>query len=125
MYHLHTQKQRQYFDEVIRLHYEEGYGEDRIAKLLPISHTTASRWIAIFANEKVKISQSKDMEKPQTRASAQIESADEVQSLRNRVKELEAQLLQAEIKAEFYDKMIDVAEAKFKIPIRKKAGAKQ
>lgn len=125
MYHLHTEKQRQYFDEVIRLHYEEGYGEDRIAKLLPIGHTTASRWIAIFAKEKGKISKSKDMENPQTTASEQIESTDEVQSLRKRVKELEAQLLQAEIKSEFYDKMIDVAEAKFKIPIRKKAGAKQ
>lgn len=32
---------------------------------------------------------------------------------------------QAEIKAEFYDEMINVAEAKFKVPIRKKAGAKQ
>ena len=38
---------------------------------------------------------------------------------------LEAQLRQAEIKAEFYDEMINVAEAKFKVPIRKKAGAKQ
>ncbi len=50
---------------------------------------------------------------------------DEVEALQKRVKELEAQLLQAEVKAEFYDEMINVAEAKFKIPIRKKAGAKQ
>ena len=38
---------------------------------------------------------------------------------------MEEQLLKAEIKAEAYDEMINVAEAKFKIPIRKKAGAKQ
>ncbi len=50
---------------------------------------------------------------------------DEVEALQKRVKELEAQLLQAEVKAEFYDEMINVAEAKFKIPIRKKTGAKQ
>lgn len=41
------------------------------------------------------------------------------------MKELEAQLLQAEIKAEFYDEMINVAEAKFRIPIRKKSWRKQ
>ena len=45
--------------------------------------------------------------------------------LQTRVKELEAQLLRAEIKAEAYDELINVAEAKFRIPIRKKAGAKQ
>ena len=40
-------------------------------------------------------------------------------------REPEAQLGQTEIKAELYDEMINVAEAKFKIPIRKKACAKQ
>ena len=32
MYQLHTEKQRLYFNEVIRLHYEEGMGEDRISR---------------------------------------------------------------------------------------------
>ena len=112
-----------YFSEVIRLHYEEGYGAKRIEKLLPVSHHAISDWIAIFAKEKGKISGMKDMQKPQvTTPQAQSE---EVEELKKRVKELEAQLLQAEIKAEFYDEMINVAEAKFKIPIRKKVGAKQ
>ena len=124
MYRLHTEKQLKYFDEVIRLHYEEGYGEDRISQLLPISHTTASRWIAIFAKEKGKISGANDMRKPQGTASSSQEK-DEIAKLQARVKELEAQLLHAEIKAEAYDEMINVAEAKFRIPIRKKAGAKQ
>jgi len=124
MYRLHTQKQLKYFDEVIRLHYEEGYGEDRISQFLPIGHTTASRWIAIFAKEKGKISGANDMRKPQETASSSQEK-DEIAKLQARVKELEAQLLRAEIKAEAYDEMINVAEAKFRIPIRKKAGAKQ
>ena len=124
MYQLHTKKQRLYFNEVIRLHYEEGLGNNRIEHLLPIGHTTASRWIAIFAKEKGKISIVEDMKKPQTTIPAQDQSK-EVDALQKRVKELEAQLLQAEIKAEFYDEMINVAEAKFRIPIRKKAGAKQ
>ena len=115
MYQLHTEKQRLYFSEVIRLHYEEGYGEDRIEQLLPVGHTTASRWIAIFAKEKGNISGMKDMQKPQD-TTPQAQSK-EVEELKKRVKELEAQLRQAEIKAEFYDEMINVAEAKFKIPI--------
>lgn len=124
MYHLHTEKQLRYFDEVIKLHYEEGLGEDRISRLLPIGHTTVSRWIGIFAQEKGKSSRIKDMKKSQS-TSSELEQDSEVQVLQKQVKELEAQLLRAEIKAEFYDKMIDVAEAKFKVPIRKKAGAKQ
>ena len=49
----------------------------------------------------------------------------EIRELQKKVKELEKQLLEAEIKAEAYDELINVAEAKFRIPIRKKAGAKQ
>ena len=124
MYQLHTAKQLKYFDEVIRLHYDEGYGEDRISQILPIGHTTASRWIAIFAREKGIISGTNVMRKPQENTSSKVTN-DDVAKLQERVKELEAQLLRAEIKAEAYDEMINVAEAKFRIPIRKKAGAKQ
>lgn len=124
MYRLHTEKQLKYFDEVIRLHYEEGYGQDRISRLLPIGHSTVSKWIAIFAKEEGKIFGTNDMRKPQKNTSSQVTN-DEVSKLQTRVKELEAQLLRAEIKAEAYDELINVAEAKFRIPIRKKAGAKQ
>ena len=61
---------------------------------------------------------------PQTKADLDKQSQ-EVKELQNRIKDLESKLFQAELKAEFYDEMINVAEAKFKIPIRKKAGAKQ
>jgi DNA-binding transcriptional regulator LsrR (DeoR family) len=124
MYRLHTEKQLKYFDEVIRLHYEEGYGQDRISRLLPIGHSTVSKWIAIFAKEEGKIFGTNDMRKPQKNTSSQVTN-DEVSKLQTRIKELEAQLLRAEIKAEAYDELINVAEAKFRIPIRKKAGAKQ
>lgn len=94
----YTKKQRLYFNEVIRLHYEEGLGEERNARILPIGHTTASRWIAIFAKEKGMIPDGKDMEKPQVTLSAHQGRKDEVEALRKRVKELEAHLLRAEIK---------------------------
>ena len=51
--------------------------------------------------------------------------SEEVENLKKRIKELEAQVRRAEIKAEFYDEMINGAEAKFKITKRKKAGDKQ
>lgn len=51
--------------------------------------------------------------------------SEEAENLKKRIKELEAQIRRAEIKAEFYDEMINVAEAKFKIQIRKKSGDKQ
>ncbi|MBR0297604.1 MAG: DDE-type integrase/transposase/recombinase [Bacteroidales bacterium] len=76
MYKLHTEKQLKYFDEVIRLHYEEGYGEDRISQILPIGHTTASRWIAIFAKEKGIISGTNDMRKPQENTLSRVKNDD-------------------------------------------------
>ena len=56
--------------------------------------------------------------------SVQTDSKD-VKELQKKIKELEAQLLAAEVKAEAYDKMIEIAEARFGIPIRKKSGVKQ
>jgi len=38
---------------------------------------------------------------------------------------LQAQVKQASLRADAYDEMINVAESKFNIAIRKKAGAKQ
>ena len=64
------------------------------------------------------------MAKTQETASVQTDSKD-VKELRKKTKELEAQLLAAEVKAEVYDRMIEIAEARFGIPIRKKPGAKQ
>lgn len=49
----------------------------------------------------------------------------DVESLRARIRELESALTKADIKAEAYDEMINVAESKFHIQIRKKAGAKR
>lgn len=47
-------------------------------------------------------------------------SEEELEALRRRVDELEKQVLQAEIRTEAYDEMINVAETMFGIPIRKK-----
>ena len=61
MYQLHTEKQQKYFKEVIRLHYEEGYGENQIAGIIPIDHAAAAKRIAILAREKGEIRGAADM----------------------------------------------------------------
>ena len=48
-----------------------------------------------------------------------------LQKLQQRIKELEKQLQDAEIKNITLETMVDVAEKQFKLPIRKKPGAKQ
>lgn len=118
-----TEKRLKYYNQVIEIYQQTGYGGNRISQIVPVDRKTIRRWIANFVAEKEE-SPYTVMQKPQVTVSSQDTSTD-VQELQRRIKELEAQLLQAEIKAEFYDEMINVAEAKFKIPIRKKAGAKQ
>ena len=127
MYYLHTEIQEKYFDEVIRLH-KSGCSSRKIASLLPVGSTTVSNWISIFVREKghvMRVKRTEELVNPGSPRNVEARSNDELESLRRRIKELESQLLQSEIKAEAYDEMIRVAESKFGIPIRKKAGAKQ
>lgn len=177
--YLHTSKQLKYFNEVIRLHYEEGYSEDRIAHILPIGHTTAGRWIreyarssgsistnfgsfnhqalfnkartlyesgtsvtaisritgmsrttiykwiAIFAQRKDDIPMPHKDVKQQQPFNAEMDTEISIDELKAKLKSTEAALRKAELRADLYDEIINVAEAKFKISIRKKAGAKQ
>jgi hypothetical protein len=124
MMHLHTKKQKKYFEEVIRLHQEKGYGEGRISRILPIGHATVSRWIAIFAAEKGKKSVQMRKSNPPTQLPAVTQDND-IQSLQAEVSRLQAALKDERLRADAYDEMIQVAESKFKIAIRKKAGAKR
>lgn len=114
-----------YYDEVIRLHFEEGYGEGRIEQVLPIGHTTASRWIANFVAENGNQNQSvmKEKQLPEGHQ-ASIDTTD-VKQLRAEINRLQGQLRKEKLRADAYDLMIDLAEQKFKVPIRKKSGAKQ
>jgi DNA-binding transcriptional regulator LsrR (DeoR family) len=63
----YTRKQEQYLAEVLRLHYEKGYGERRISRILPIGHSTVSRWLSIFApkNDRQCVKMHKQKQKTQ------------------------------------------------------------
>lgn len=122
---LHTKKQLLYFDEVIRLHREYGYGEDRISKILPIGHATVSRWISIFAADNKEKSVRMKKRKPYREVISSATNPVDIKTLEREVIRLQAQLKQESLRADAYDEMINVAESKFNIAIRKKAGAKQ
>ena len=162
---LHTKKQLSYFDEVIRLHFEEGLKERRISARVP--ETTIKRWITQYqvstnpSQFNLKISsldlkikkmhdsgismrdigsaiglskstissriakfavlcEEQDMSQSDKKKTLVTE-----QDAQARIVELEEKLRKAELARDAYDEMINVAEAKFNIPIRKKAGAKQ
>jgi DNA-binding transcriptional regulator LsrR (DeoR family) len=123
--HIHTKKQHQYFKEVIRLHYEKGYGQERISRILPIGHATVSRWIAIFAAEKGKKSVQMHKSNPQKQPSTSATQVNDFQSFEAEVSRLQSQLKHERLRADAYEEMIQVAESKFKIAIRKKTDAKR
>ena len=163
--YLHTQKQLKYFDEVIRLHVEEGLGEDRIATRVPIGHTTIGRWISAYKSGDVlvhpsltRFDDSKDIvemyesgmsmraigratglskstichkianfvpKKENIVMQEPVEQPKNLLEAQKKIKELEDRLQRAELARDAYNEMINVAEAKFNIPIRKKAGAKR
>ena len=119
MFVYHTKSRDQYYDKVISIYQETGYGRKRIAKMLPVGEKTIARWIANFVAENGTVT-------PQTVMQTNQEpNNEELQALKKKVAELEKQLKYQEMRADAYDTMIDIAEKKFNIPIRKKAGAKQ
>ncbi len=114
----------------MKLYFEKGMCGTHICKVLPISRSILYRWIAIFAEQNPQVASMKRIKEvkktPKPSPVVQGERLPEtVLELQSEIKKLRKQLDRAEIKAEAYEELINVAEAKFNIPIRKKAGAKQ
>ena len=85
---------------------------------------TISRWISKFMsqnNANINGEQSDMAQRP-------IEEEDpraELAKLREKIKQLEDQLEYEKLRSEAYETMIRIAEKEFKLPIKKKFGAKQ
>ena len=126
----YSSKRDLYYEKAMRLYFEEGMCGTHICKVLPISRAILYKWIAIFVEENPQVASMKRVKsvKEAPAQSPEIRQEDlprDVLELQAELKKLRAQLNKAEIKAEAYDELINVAEAKFNIQIRKKAGAKQ
>ena len=160
--YLHTEKQYKYFDEVIRLHSEEGLSDNAISKRIPVNHATVSRWINAYNHGGGLVSSSEKLEEEfkemyglgmSIHAIARVtgisrstirrkiatfvperedivmqtpeEQSKDLLEAQKKIKALEEELRKAKLARDAYDEMINVAESKFNIPIRKKAGAKR
>ena len=125
---IYSENRAKYFEEALRLHYQEGLNSRRIEKILPISHTTVNRWIAKFAVEN-NISRFSSYEVIKSKLPKPSEeekmTAEEIKALKAENLKLRRQMHDAEMRADLYNEIINVAEKQFNIPIRKKAGAKQ
>ena len=125
-----SSKRDLYYAKAMKLYFQEGMRVTQICRALPLSRAILYQWIAIFAEQNPQMASMrrvKEVKKAQNPSpGVQTEELPKtVLELQAELKRLRAQLKRAEIKAEAYDELINVAEAKFNIPIRKKAGAKQ
>ena len=131
MYLRKPTKGDQYYDIAMDLYFNKGVGVTQITRQIPVARSMIYRWITKFAIEN-GLKESSDMSKntakgqPQsTLQEGQSGSTDDVNVLRARIEELEEQLRHEKMRAEAYSTMIDLAESTFKVPIRKKSGAKR
>ena len=126
-----SQKHELYYDQVISLYRDEHLGPRRISRIIPLACTTISRWIRNFVAENPEmISDRMQHSRESKERKASIESVDpakaqEVKELQLEVARLTRELRKASMRADAYEELINVAEKKFNIAIRKKAGTKQ
>jgi len=107
-------------------------GSLRITHLVPVSRSTILRWIRIFVSEnpeyryQMQKPSTPKHEDPETIEAMRREKAEkaEIRALKEEIGRLQVKLQKAELRADLYDEMINVAEKQFNIPIRKKSGAK-
>ncbi len=132
MFKYSTEKKRLYYNKVIKLYRDEHLGCRQISKILPIARSTISEWIRNFVAEnpsyrrpymKVSPRRSSSTSKDSVSSEPDLANAN-AEELRKELAILRKKLSDAELKAEIYNEMINVAESKFKISIRKKAGTK-
>lgn len=108
--------------KILTLHFLQKMDYETIGKIMCVPSEEVSSCCANFAknfsNEASIMEVINSLDRQQRPQGMQGADTDEVRELRRRLKE-------AEIRAEAYEEMIKIAEARFNIPIRKKAGAKQ
>lgn len=103
---------------VSRCYYQYRYPMSKILKEFNLSKATGYRIIRKFAAENPQ--KVEDMKKNQTPDDLSKENV----ALRRHLAEMEKALYNANMRADALDKMVDIAERLYKIPVRKKLGSK-
>lgn len=125
--HGYYEKRRKYYSKVTKMYFEDGLGYRRINKLIPVAITTLKRWCDTFAEENGITMEEKvhKKKKPNLLTPESSEVPNDIVALQAEVVKLQKELKHEKLRADAYDAMIDIAETKYNISIRKKAGAKQ
>ena len=132
-----------YLSTVLRMYFVEGLGYHTIGKLIPVSVSSIAGWIRNFAKQhhsKSEIMESiirlEENNKESGKSPSSLECTAEVtgnnsakinppDDYATEIHRLKEELKFQRLRADAYDEMITVAEQRFKVNIRKKAGAKQ
>ena len=109
--------------EIVDVYYHSNMKKTDICKKYGISKTTLYQIVNTFAPINV-IKQSMPEETFKPTDSPLNDSQEELLRLRLRIKELESQLNHAEMARDAYDYMIDLAEQRYHIRVRKNSDAK-
>ena len=118
---IHTELQKRYYHQVIEIYQKTGFSPDKILKmnLVPISRSLMYEWIANFEAEQGKGSSQRVMK------AQKLKAEEDLEALKVKVAELEEQLRIEKLRNRLNEKIIDIAEERWHIDIRKKAGTKQ
>ena len=120
------------FDETDKIAIAREYHERRcpaseiVTKYHISSAVVLYGWLYKYLNERVCVSlqPETDNESDMSKKSKQ-QLEDELKEMKAEIKRLQEALEMEKLRSKAFDTMIDVAEANFNIPIRKKAGTKQ
>ena len=123
-----TQKEI-FYDEVIRLRHQENLSIREITKKTGVCKSVVQRWISTFASGNPEKPTDMKKQKPRLEKDA-VTPAERSEFAEDVSKDAEIALLKeklrmANMRADAYNELINVAEKQFNISIRKKAGAKQ
>ena len=95
-----------------------------ISEIIPVSTGIIRRWYIKFAPKLNEIVPMTNKKRTSSVTPDKKQSCDS-KALEKRIKELEDKLAKESLRADFYEEMINVAESKFNISIRKRTGIKQ
>ena len=118
-----------HYSEAVRLR-RQGFSYRAISAKTGVSKTQIHQWLRNFAVDlTVKVMQPK-CRKTAHRAKGvkapenQVTNVDREETVEQKLSRLERELQEARLQRDIYDEIINVAEKKFDIKIRKKAGTK-
>lgn len=125
MFKYTTSKKEKYFDEVIRLHFEENMLPRKISEIIPLNTTTIRMWIRTFAKDKKAKEAKMKRKAKEMMPGVPKKERKETAALLAEIAELKEKLRKESIRVDLYREIINVAEKQFGISISKKAGTKQ